>query len=145
MVLHSPRGFNSVQEMVEAIARAFKAAIDEQAKDYWGNCFQCCMDRRKGIDICTRCGKSTEQPEVTKESVERIMEDVFNGTMQNLGDAWDTLQQEGIQSFGCDGNIGQVVSICSGPEIIVNTIFGDFSRINTETLGKCSSVELYKK
>jgi hypothetical protein len=148
VVLHSAEGFNSIQEMVEAIAKAFKKAIDNQVEECWGNCWHCSIDRRSGLSICKKCGKSTKAPKVTREDVERIMEQIFNGTMQDFagdGGAWETLQEEGIQSFGLKGDGGQVVSIYNGPEIITRTIFDGFSVEYQNDIGRCSSVKLHKE
>ena len=116
---HSSDGFDSVQEMVEAISKSIKKVVNDRYENnkLWNGV---------SPDVCTHSGGSPKTPKTTKDDVEKIVEEMFNGTAQNLSLAWDYLQEEGIESFGVEGDAGQTVSIFYGPELIATTIFDGF-------------------
>jgi len=144
MPFRSVEGFDSIQEMVEAIAKAFKRAIEHERENYWGNCWRCPISRREGLEICTKCGKDSAAPELTEEGVEEKITEVFEGTLQNLGELWEELQEEWIDSTMIVGSVGQVASIAYGPELIAKTMFEGFKVESTEYIDAPKSIKLYK-
>lgn len=145
MMFYSPNGHNSIQKFVEDIASAFKEAMESNLNAVW-LADHCKMSKKAGFKFCGECGRRMPLDAITKEMATNIVDEVFQGTLQNLGELWDYLNKRGITTAVWGKVDCQVVSIQAGPELIVETIFGDgiAGLYSTETLEHDQSVKRLK-
>ena len=142
LTFHSEKGFKSVEEMVEAIARAFNATLKREVDEFWGP--DCCVrQRRLGSKICDHCGRDTAPPKITKEMVEDQFDSLFKGTLQSYDGFWEELQAERIE-WKFYGDAGMTACIDEAPSIVARTLFGGFPTDNTELIIRSHKVPITK-